>query len=230
MKIFANNFALSFRLQEAQPHFRFERGTWETTVERLRQNPAFQDQVWYVDVTESLSPALVFALHTDAQINGQRTELGLVFSHDGERKQFLDAYLGMFKLVPAAGGLVIGPGPALLMILRDGKWDLPKGKVEIDEEIDAAAWREVAEETGLNAHRMGEKATETYHIFERGGKWRFKVTHWYWMEMDVQQALVPQTEEGITEVRWWGLDELSGGIPETYPQIMGLARLAIASR
>jgi len=47
-----------------------------------------------------------------------------------------------------AGGLVTNENNELLMIFRRGKWDLPKGKADEGETVEACALREVEEETG----------------------------------------------------------------------------------
>ncbi len=52
--------------------------------------------------------------------------------------------------VRAAGGFVSAPDGRMLLILRNGRWDLPKGKVEPGETLLQAALREVQEETGIH--------------------------------------------------------------------------------
>lgn len=51
--------------------------------------------------------------------------------------------------VRAAGGIVTAPDGTMLLILRNGRWDLAKGKVEAGETLLQAALREVEEETGI---------------------------------------------------------------------------------
>ena len=51
--------------------------------------------------------------------------------------------------VRAAGGIVTAPDNTMLLIQRNGRWDLPKGKVEPGETLLQAALREVEEETGI---------------------------------------------------------------------------------
>ena len=53
--------------------------------------------------------------------------------------------------VRAAGGIVTAPDGTMLLILRNGRWDLAKGKVEPGETLLQAALREVQEETGIKA-------------------------------------------------------------------------------
>ena len=52
--------------------------------------------------------------------------------------------------VRAAGGIVTAHDGTMLLIQRNGRWDLPKGKVEPGETLLQAALREVQEETGIN--------------------------------------------------------------------------------
>jgi 8-oxo-dGTP pyrophosphatase MutT (NUDIX family) len=51
--------------------------------------------------------------------------------------------------VRAAGGIVTAPDGTMLLIRRNGRWDLAKGKVESGETLLQAALREVEEETGI---------------------------------------------------------------------------------
>lgn len=231
MKIFANNFAIQFRVAESQPHFRFQRSTWEEAAQALRQPPLLEGQVHYVAASAdgAFTPDLsaLLSLHTDPGVNARYAELALVFGDAAALADYLAAYTALFKPVAAAGGLVLHPERGLLMILRDGKWDLPKGKVEKGEAIPDAAWREVAEETGLQHHVRGALATQTFHIFPRGDKWRLKTTDWYWMVSETPEQLQPQTAEGITELRWFDHKTLMAEVPRTYPQIMALVRLSL---
>ena len=54
-----------------------------------------------------------------------------------------------YKIIEAAGGLVFNDKNKILMIFRNGKWDLPKGKLEIGEQIQDGAIREVKESVEL---------------------------------------------------------------------------------
>ena len=57
-----------------------------------------------------------------------------------------DNSLKKYTLIEAAGGLVVNDEGKILMILRRGKWDLPKGKLDENETIEKCAEREVIEE------------------------------------------------------------------------------------
>src|SRR5215469_11706824 len=70
----------------------------------------------------------------------------------------------IMKKIIAAGGLVFNDKNELLMIFRRGKWDLPKGKLDEGESIEACAVREVQEETGLNVELQSFIGL-TYHEY-----------------------------------------------------------------
>ena len=70
-----------------------------------------------------------------------------------------------FTLIPAAGGLVTNSKGEFLLIHRKGKWDLPKGKLDRGESVEAAAVREVEEECGIQGVQLLEPLVATYHTY-----------------------------------------------------------------
>lgn len=105
----------------------------------------------------------------------------------------------------SAGGVVvrIDDGRPLFLIIRDSyrNWGFPKGHLEPGETADAAAKREVAEETGLADLRMrGEIETIDWY-FRFRGRLIHKICHFYLMESDTV-VTSPQRDEGITACRW----------------------------
>ena len=68
-------------------------------------------------------------------------------------------------MVEAAGGLVFNKDGGILMIFRNGKWDLPKGKLEIGESVEECAIREVQEECGVSGLIIENKIKDTYHTY-----------------------------------------------------------------
>ncbi len=133
--------------------------------------------------------------------------------------------------VRAAGGIIMlnhnsslithHSSPKMLLIQRNGRWDLPKGKVEPGETLLQAALREVQEETGIKASdECGVMSVEgigasnsslithhsslikTYHLFRapkawfKGSnppphKWHLKQTSWFPMTVAVDTVDSP---------------------------------------
>lgn len=115
-------------------------------------------------------------------------------------KTLWNEFKWFFKIEKAAGGLIKNKNQETLFIYRFDKWDLPKGKIEKGESKKEAAVREVEEECGLSDVIIENKLQKTYHIFQRNGRETLKITHWYSMKTDYSGELIPQTEEGITDV------------------------------
>ncbi len=126
------------------------------------------------------------------------------------------------KLIKAAGGLVSNEENRYLFIYRQGKWDLPKGKLDNGEKTKKAAVREVEEECGIKITKARNKICTTYHLYEMRGKIILKKTTWYWMRADNQKVLTPQLEEGITDARWLAAGDFALVKQNTFPLIRDL--------
>ena len=113
----------------------------------------------------------------------------------------------LYKVIEAAGGLVLTAEEEALFIYRMGTWDLPKGKIEEEESREAAALREVQEETGVEELALREPLLTTLHTYRtRKGKRALKRSYWYRME-SARVALTPQTEEEIERAIWHPIQE-----------------------
>lgn len=130
------------------------------------------------------------------------------------------AFYKKFTLVQAAGGLAENEKGEILMIFRRGKWDLPKGKLDKGETLSDCALREVEEETGLQRIQLLSELPVTYHTYHEGSKYILKESYWYHMKVEGPQELIPQTGEGIDEVRWVSRDDAKTYYPECYPSVI----------
>ncbi len=138
--------------------------------------------------------------HIDMLEKTDRYDLVIIYHEEYER--LVSDFMGLYKTIEAAGGLVTNEAGACLFIFRLGFWDLPKGKIDPGETIEAAAVREVEEETGIEGIVLGEKLLDTYHTYRtKKGKRVLKKTYWYAMQAKTQ-ALTPQTEEDIELAVW----------------------------
>ncbi|WP_309640640.1 NUDIX domain-containing protein [Flavobacterium sp.] len=119
----------------------------------------------------------------------------------------------------AGGGLVYNKKGEVLFIFRNGKWDLPKGGKEKREKMKLTAMREVEEETGVNLLTITKKLQKTYHIFNRNGIYKLKITHWYEMQSDYEGIPVGQAEEGIEKVSWLNPEQIKEALLNSYENI-----------
>jgi 8-oxo-dGTP pyrophosphatase MutT (NUDIX family) len=132
------------------------------------------------------------------------------------------AFFASFTAIEAAGGIVENSANEILFIYRLNKWDLPKGKVEIGENIQAAAIREIEEETGATNLTLQHKIGETYHTYKAFGKHFLKTTHWYYVTCIGSQQLVPQTTEDITALQWIPKQQVHEPLANTYQNIIDI--------
>jgi 8-oxo-dGTP pyrophosphatase MutT (NUDIX family) len=121
-----------------------------------------------------------------------------------------------FHYVEAAGGVVRNSQNKLLFIKRWDRWDLPKGKVDKNEEIEACALREVEEETGVSGLQIKGKLPSSLHFYCYKDKWFLKKTFWFFMETQFSGELKPQREEDISAVTWLDAPSCHRAFSETY--------------
>ncbi len=135
-------------------------------------------------------------------------------------KKLLTTFKTRFRVIEAAGGLVRNTKGEYLFILRNGKWDLPKGKREKGETIKQCALREVKEECGIKGLKIIKELNTTYHTYFLEEKEVLKPTYWFEMQCPEISKLTPQTEEGITKVKWFKKENLKTVLKNTYPSII----------
>ncbi len=122
-----------------------------------------------------------------------------------------------FKIIKAAGGIVVKDGKILLM-KRMGQWDLPKGKLESSEKARAAAIREIEEECGVQSEII-DKLCSTWHSYNSKGKRILKKTKWFVMQCIHDEKMSPQIEESIEEVAWKTIEEAGVLLGTSYASI-----------
>ncbi len=146
-----------------------------------------------------------------------------VLLHPSPEKFWKELFLPVFTQIPAAGGVVVR-NEKLLFILRNEKWDLPKGKIDDGETPNEAAIREVAEECGIEHHQITKQLPSTFHIYKSPykkslGQWILKETYWFEMSYSGSENGTPETKENITEIRWFAKMELAEALANTYENL-----------
>lgn len=144
----------------------------------------------------------------------------LVFKGSCNPGELFAEFAAQHRCMDAAGGIVRNREHKRLYIYRFGKWDLPKGKIEKNETPEMAALREVREETGLTVHKTVAELPSSYHMYDHKGIRILKRNYWYVMEYQGDEIPVPQTEESITEARWFGKNEMETIIHNTYASLL----------
>lgn len=149
-----------------------------------------------------------------------------VFLHN-DVQVLLQAFKKQVNVIAAAGGLVHTSQNELLLIHRLGKWDLPKGKLDEGETLEACALREISEETGVEGLSVEASLPTTYHTYYQNGKNTLKKSHWYLLGASSKATLVPQTEENIEQCIWVPLSEIQPYIDGAFPSIADVLRAGI---
>lgn len=107
----------------------------------------------------------------------------------------------------SSGGVVFRrtpSGPEFILIRAKGRWLFPKGNIEKGETPEAAALREIAEETGLPPAglRVVTRLPSIQYTFRWGGQLVFKTVHNFLVEAQTSAAPRPQPVE-VEEVAWF---------------------------
>ena len=140
------------------------------------------------------------------------------FVHEVGENAVVEASKTTFRMAPAAGGVVVKDGK-IVSIVRNGIPDLPKGHIEKDESPENAALREVTEETGIGNLQIVKALPSSWHCYQVGEEWRLKRTYWYLMESGEAIQPKPQTEEGITEIKLIGNEDIEAFLKGTFRSI-----------
>ncbi|MEC9049709.1 MAG: NUDIX domain-containing protein [Candidatus Neomarinimicrobiota bacterium] len=128
----------------------------------------------------------------------------------------------MAESIKAAGGVVV-QGKRILFIKKNGRWDLPKGKLKKGANRKKTAIREVCEETGLKKKdlKILQVLIPTYHHMKLKGSINVKETFWFLVQYtgSPKVKLIPDRNEGITKCKWFDLDQLMLALKDSRPII-----------
>ena len=128
-------------------------------------------------------------------------------------------------VINTCGGVVFADDK-ILFILKNDKWDLPKGRMDGNETKEETAVREIAEETGLleTDLEIVEQLPTTYYYKIIDGVKRLKKTNWFFVKYigDMNKSFKSVLDEGITECRWMSADDISEVYQNTHVRIIYL--------
>ena len=172
-------------------------------------NSAVEEKEYYRMPSSELSRANVLKIFETTNT---------IVVQDAMIEAYAEQFIGEFKWVEAAGGLVENEKGETLMIYCYRHWDLPKGHIDEGEKADETAVREVAEETGVEGAKIVRFLCNTLHAYNVYGVWEIKRTAWYELVAPTSRP-TPQTEEGITCAKWCSRAEVEQNLGETYPTI-----------
>lgn len=112
-------------------------------------------------------------------------------------------------MIEAAGGVVwrrAADGALEVLVVhrpRYDDWSLPKGKLDGGESAEAAALREVEEETGLRCS-LGRELPTVRYVDHHGDEKRAR----YWAMQPIGGSFTPNDE--VDEARWLPVDDAAG--------------------
>ena len=123
----------------------------------------------------------------------------------------------------------------MFLLIRDSyeNWGFPKGHVEPGERPDAAALREVQEETGLHGLAVRAPIDTIEWYFRFHGQLIHKVCAFYLMELppSASSDTSPQRAEGITACVWVPYDEAVRRVPYANARrVLARAQAMVAER
>ena len=170
----------------------------------------------------STTTPLFFIKYTDSKsiVKALRDKkVSEVYLYHSKEEKIKKYFHKTFSIVEAAGGLVQHKNGSYLFIYRNDKWDLPKGKIQKNEDIIEAACREVREETGVTDLIVKKSLPTTFHIYKANKKYKLKKTYWFLMKSSFTGSMTPQIEENIERAVWKTKNEIPQIMENAYKNI-----------
>jgi ADP-ribose pyrophosphatase YjhB (NUDIX family) len=132
------------------------------------------------------------------------------------------------RLRPAARVVVVDERDRVLLVHFDfpGQgpvWATVGGGLEDGETHEDAAVRELVEEAGLHGVELGRPVWTRTHVFDLGVHWDGQTEVYYFVrtpsfEPRPAHSWRQLNAEGVTDVRWWTLEELEATDAELVPR------------
>ena len=127
------------------------------------------------------------------------------------------------KINKTAGGIVYKE-ENILLIKKNKKWDLPKGKIEKSSTKQQTAIQEIFEETGIPKNKMiiKWKLAPTKYLKKINKEIIIKHTTWYLLQFhgSLKDPLIPDIKEGISKCRWVPINKLDSKMENSFPHII----------
>ncbi len=130
-----------------------------------------------------------------------------------------------YEFMDAAGGIV-KCNRRYLFIERHGMWDIPKGKLDSNEQPWEAAVREIEEECGIKGPTIDHFLGITFHTYSYRGRLTIKKNWWYALNYSGSMEVTPQEEESITQAIWIEKSEWKMIRDNTYDSILEVLDMA----
>jgi len=211
MNLFVNDIPVIILKSGKQPDL----GHFNSTVDALKAPLTKADLINHVWVKNASVSHLDTILDlVDSKVPIALRSLTVTVDDYDNVKDFLKR---KFRIVKAAGGLV-RKKDRFLMIYRQKKWDLPKGKKETGEGSKETAVREVEEECNVRV-KLGKKIATTWHTYTMNKHAMLKRTRWYNMELVDDSRMKPAFEEDIEDVKWMNQKEVYHALENSYNSI-----------